>query len=129
MDQDRARVGDGVNVVVFGATGMVGAGVLIECLDDPRVESVLADGRRPCGVTHPKLRELIRADLFDDSETIDDFKTLDACFFCLGVSAVGMSEADYHRVTYNLAVATAESLLEVNSCPLSSSSLRNSRKL
>ena len=103
-----------MNVVLFGATGMVGAGVLIECLVDPRVESVLAVGRRPCGVSHPKLRELIRSDLFDYADAAEDFLNLDACFFCLGVSAVGMSEADYHSVTYDLTVTNAESLLGLN---------------
>ncbi len=80
-----------MNVVLFGATGMVGAGVLIECLDDPRVESVLAVGRRPCAVAHPKLRELIRSDLFDYGDVTDHLVNLDACFFCLGASAVVMS--------------------------------------
>jgi uncharacterized protein YbjT (DUF2867 family) len=103
-----------VNVVLFGVTGMVGAGVLIECLDDPRVESVLAVGRRPCAVAHPKLRELIRSDLFDYRDAADHLSHLDACFFCLGVSAVGMSEAGYHRLTYDLTIAAAESLLELN---------------
>ncbi len=93
---------------------MVGAGVLIECLDDPRVESVLAVGRRPCAVAHPKLRELIRADLFDYGDATDHLMNLDACFFCLGASSVGMSEAAYHKVTYDLTVATAESLLKLN---------------
>ena len=103
-----------MNVVLFGATGMVGAGVLIECLDDSRVESVLAVGRRPCAVAHPKVRELIRSDLFEYGDATDDFLNLDACFFCLGASALGMSEAAYRRVTYDLTVAAAESLLEVN---------------
>jgi hypothetical protein len=93
---------------------MVGSGVLIECLEDPRVESVLAVGRRPCAVAHPKLRELIRPDLFDYSDGTDDLLTSDACFFCLGVSAAGMSEAAYHRVTYDLTVAAAEALLDLN---------------
>ncbi len=93
---------------------MVGAGVLIECLDDPRVESVLAVGRRSCGVAHPKLRELIRSDLIDYGDAIDDLRNHDACFFCLGVSAARMSEAAYHTVTYDLAVAAAESLLDLN---------------
>ncbi len=93
---------------------MVGAGVLIECLDDPRVESVLAVGRRPCAVVHPKVRELIRSDLFDYGDATDDFLNLDACFFCLGVSAMGMSEAAYQRLTYDLTVAAAESLLGLN---------------
>ncbi len=93
---------------------MVGAGVLIECLEDPRVESVLAVGRRAGAVAHPKLRELIRPDLFDYSDATDDLLTLDACFFCLGVSAAGMSEAAYHRVTYDLTFAAAEALLDLN---------------
>ena len=103
-----------MNVVLFGATGMVGAGVLIECMDDPRVASVLVVGRRPCAVAHPKLRELIRSDLFDYGDATDHFSNLDACFFCLGASAVGMSEAAYHRVTYDLTVAVAGSLLNLN---------------
>ncbi len=93
---------------------MVGAGVLIECLEDPTVESVLAVGRRAGAVAHPKLRELIRPDLFDYSDATDDLLTLDACFFCLGVSAAGVSEAAYHRVTYDLTVAAAEALLDLN---------------
>ena len=93
---------------------MVGAGVLIECLEDPRVESVLAVGRRAGAVAHPKLRELIRPDLLDYSDATDDLLTLDACFFCLGVSAAGMSEAAYHRVTYDLTFAAAEALLDLN---------------
>ncbi len=93
---------------------MVGAGVLIECLEDPRVESVLAVGRRAGAIAHPKLRELIRPDLFDYSDATDDLLTLDACFFCLGVSAAGMSEAAYHRVTYDLTVAASEALLDLN---------------
>ncbi len=93
---------------------MVGAGVLIECLEGPRVESVLAVGRRAGAVAHPKLRELIRPDLFDYSDATDDLLTLDACFFCLGVSAAGMSEAAYHRVTHDLTVAAAEALFDLN---------------
>ena len=103
-----------MNVVLFGATGMVGAGVLIECLDDPRVASVLVVGRRPCAVTHPKVRELIRSDLFDYGDVTDHLRNLDACFFCLGVSAAGMTEAAYHRVTHDLTIAAAESLLDSN---------------
>ena len=103
-----------MNVVLFGATGMVGAGVLTECLDDARVESVLVVGRRPCAVAHPKLRELIREDLFHYEDITDNLLNLDACFFCLGVSAVGMSEAAYHRVTYDLTIAAAESLVDLN---------------
>jgi uncharacterized protein YbjT (DUF2867 family) len=99
-----------MRVVVFGASGMVGAGVLRECLDDSRVTSVLVVGRTPCGVTHPKLRELLRRDFFDYRDAAEDFTNLDACFFCLGVSSVGMAEAEYTRVTYDLTIAAATAL-------------------
>jgi uncharacterized protein YbjT (DUF2867 family) len=103
-----------VNVVVFGATGMVGAGVVIECLQDPRVRSVLVVGRTSCGVTHPKLRELIRSDFLDYSGATADLTNQDACFFCLGVSVAGMTEAAYHRVTYEMTVAAATALAHLN---------------
>lgn len=103
-----------MKVVIFGATGMVGAGVLVECLDDPRVDSVLVVGRRPCRVAHAKLRELVRSDLFDYGDVTDDLSNLDACFFCLGVSSAGMNESSYHRVTYELTIAVAQSLVDLN---------------
>jgi uncharacterized protein YbjT (DUF2867 family) len=103
-----------VNIIVFGATGMVGAGVLIECLEDSRVRSVLVVGRKSCGVTHPKLRELIRADFFDYSDAKASLKGCDACFFCLGVSVAGMTETAYTRVTYDLTLAAARALIELN---------------
>ncbi len=102
-----------MNVVLFGATGMVGGGVLIECLEDPRVASVVSVGRRPCGVTHPKLREVIRADLRDLGGA-GELERLDACFFCVGVSAAGMSEAEYRRWTYDLTIDIATVLLDLN---------------
>ncbi|MEU7000514.1 epimerase [Nonomuraea sp. NPDC046570] len=92
-----------MKVILFGATGMVGQGVLRECLLDPEVESVLAVGRTATGVRHAKLRELLRPDLFD-LPALDGF---DACFFCLGVSSVGMSEQDYRRVTHDLTLSVA----------------------
>ena len=103
-----------MKAVVFGATGMVGAGVLVECLADSRVASVLVIGRRPCGVAHPKVRELVRADFFDWRDAAADLRGWDACFFCLGVSSVGMGEAAYHRVTYELTIAAAEALAAAN---------------
>jgi uncharacterized protein YbjT (DUF2867 family) len=99
-----------VNVVLFGATGMVGQGVLRECLRDPQVTRVLAVGRRATGVSHPKLTELVRGDLFDWSDAEGALAGWDACFFCLGVSSVGMSEADYTRTTYDLTLAAAAAL-------------------
>ena len=103
-----------MNVIIFGATGMVGAGVLTECLEDPRVRSILAVGRQPCGSKDPKLRELIRRDFFDYRDARDDLTGYDACFFCLGVTSAGMSELDYHRVTYELTLAAAETLASLN---------------
>lgn len=93
---------------------MVGAGVLTECLEDPRVQSVLVVGRRPCGIAHPKLRELILSDFFDYSDAKTDLTGHDACFFCLGVSAAGMTEATYHRLTYDLTLSAAEALADLN---------------
>jgi nucleoside-diphosphate-sugar epimerase len=103
-----------VKILLFGATGMVGAGALLECLADPRVESVLAIGRSPTGRTHPKLREVIRADFFRYDDLPADFATSDACFFCLGVSSVGMSEAAYTRLTYDLTLAAARAMVAGN---------------
>ncbi|MEJ2186560.1 MAG: epimerase [Gemmatimonadota bacterium] len=103
-----------MNVVLFGATGMVGSGVLLECLDDPRVASVLVVGRRSCGVTHPKLTEVLHDDFFDYSALGPHLSGLDACFFCLGVSAAGMNEAEYTRLTHDLTLAAARALLDRN---------------
>lgn len=89
---------------------MVGAGVLIECLKDRRVSTVLVVGRQSCGVVHPKLREIIRADFFDYRDATADLAGHDACFFCLGVSSAGMAEAPYYHLTYELTVAAAEAL-------------------
>lgn len=99
-----------MNVLLFGATGMVGDGVLHECLIDPRIASVLAVGRSPLGVTHPKLRERRRTNFFDYTDLTRELATIDACFFCLGVSAAGMSEASYHRQTFDLTLAAARAL-------------------
>jgi len=103
-----------MNVLIFGASGMVGSGVLIECLEDPRVASVLVVGRTPCGRPHTKLREILRSDFFDYSDIESDLAGLDACFFCLGVSAAGKSEADYAHLTYDLTIAAAETLARLN---------------
>jgi uncharacterized protein YbjT (DUF2867 family) len=103
-----------MNVLLFGATGMIGRGVLLECLDDSRVSAVLAVGRRPTGLTHPKLRELTRTDFFDYSDCTAQLTGHDACFFCLGVSSAGMGEPDYTRLTYDLTIAAADALLRLN---------------
>jgi uncharacterized protein YbjT (DUF2867 family) len=103
-----------VNVVIFGATGMLGWGTLLECLEDARVRSVLAVVRRTTGISHPKLTELLHQDFFHYEAVQSRFRELDACFFCLGVSSVGMTEADYHRMTYDLTLAAAQSLVAAN---------------
>jgi len=103
-----------MKVLVFGATGMVGQGVLRECLIDPEVTSVLVVGRAGTGVRHDKLRELIHADLFDLSAIDSELSGYDSCFFCLGVSSAGMTEAQYTRVTYDLTMAAARVLARLN---------------
>lgn len=103
-----------MKVLMFGASGMVGRGVLGECIDSPEVTSVLAVGRNSCTVEHDKLREVIHDDFFDYSRIADVLTGHDVCFFCLGVSAAGMSEEQYHRLTYELTVRTAEILVELN---------------
>jgi len=106
---DPSRI-DRVKVIIFGATGMVGQGVLRECLLDPAVEEVLVIGRTPTGQEHRKLRELNPADMYDLGPIESELDGWDACFFCLGVSSVGMKEADYRRVTYDLTLSVARTL-------------------
>ena len=102
-----------MNILLFGATGMVGSAALIECLDDARVASIVSIVRRPGGRTHPKLREVIHKDFFDFSAIQSEFADIDACFFCLGVTAAGKSEAEYTRLTYDITMAAARSLVAV----------------
>jgi uncharacterized protein YbjT (DUF2867 family) len=108
------RGGDQVKVVLFGATGMVGQGVLRECLLDPNVESVLAIVRNSSLPQHDKLREIVHQDVADLSGIEDKLSDFDACFFCLGVSAVGMKEEAYRRLTYDLTVSVARTLAKLN---------------
>src|SRR6266851_3843493 len=104
-----------MKVILFGATGMVGQGVLRECLRDETVDNVLVIGRNSSGETHPKLRELRRPDMFDFGGVAVELLGYNACFFCLGVSAASMSEADYTRLTYDLTLGLAKVLAEINS--------------
>jgi uncharacterized protein YbjT (DUF2867 family) len=103
-----------VKVVLFGASGMVGQGVLRECLGDPAVERVLSVVRRPTGAAHAKLEEVVHEDFLDFSPIAERLAGSDACFFCLGVSAAGMSEADYRRVTYEITLAAATELARLH---------------
>jgi uncharacterized protein YbjT (DUF2867 family) len=101
-----------MRVILFGATGMVGQGVLRECLRADDVEAVLSIGRTASGATHPKLRELVRADLTSYADLGDQLAGCDACFFCLGVSAAGLSEAAYTQITYDVTLAAATALAQ-----------------
>ena len=103
-----------MKVILFGATGMVGQGVLRECLLDPEVESVLVVGRSPSGRRHAKLREILHDNFFDFSALESQLAGYDACFFCLGVSSVGMSEERYRHLTYDLTLAAATTLARLN---------------
>ena len=103
-----------IKVIITGATGMVGEGVLSESLEHPDVEKVLVINRRPCGVTHPKLTEILHADFFDLTPAADRLKGYNACFFCLGVSSVGLKEEKYYSLTYTLTMNFAELLAGQN---------------
>jgi len=103
-----------MNVLIFGATGMVGQGVLRECLLGPDVQVVQTVGRTPTGLKHPKLREIVRSDLLDYTEIESALRGFDACFFCLGVSSTGMSESEYERVTYTVTMTAAQTLSRLN---------------
>jgi uncharacterized protein YbjT (DUF2867 family) len=103
-----------IKAIVTGATGMVGEGVLHECLRSEKVEKVLVVGRKPCGVSHPKMTEVIVKDFFDLSALENDLKGWNACFFCLGVSSVGVPEDEYKRLTYDLTLHFAETLAKEN---------------
>jgi uncharacterized protein YbjT (DUF2867 family) len=103
-----------MKVILFGATGMVGQGVLRECLLSRDVSSILAIGRSATGQQHPKLREIVEKDLTNLSAIEADLTGYDACFFCLGVSSVGMSEQEYTRVTHDLTLSVARTLLKLN---------------
>jgi uncharacterized protein YbjT (DUF2867 family) len=103
-----------MNVLLFGATGMVGQGVLRECLLDPDVQMVQTIGRSTTGVQNPRLREVARQDLFHYDDMAASLSGFDACFFCLGVSSSGMKEEDYERLTYGITVGAAEVLCRLN---------------
>jgi uncharacterized protein YbjT (DUF2867 family) len=110
MNADRPAM----KVILFGATGMVGQGVLRECLLDADVESVLAIGRSPTGQRHAKLREIVHGDFLDYSAIESELTGYDACFFCLGVSSVGMNEERYRHLTYDITLAAARTLARLN---------------
>ena len=103
-----------IKAIVTGASGMVGEGVLHECLQREEVEQVLVIGRRSCGHTHSKLKEVVHSDLYDLSLIEDQLKGYNACYFCLGMSSVGVKEPEFTKVTYDLTMHLAQTLSKLN---------------
>jgi uncharacterized protein YbjT (DUF2867 family) len=103
-----------MKIILFGATGMVGQAALRECLLANDVEEVLAVGRTPLAQTHARLKSLVHKNLYDYTAIRDQLTGYDACFFCLGISAAGLNETDYHRMTYELTLAAGKALSEAN---------------
>jgi uncharacterized protein YbjT (DUF2867 family) len=104
-----------IKAIITGTTGMVGEGVLHECLLHPDVESVLVINRKSCEVKHPKLKEIILKDFFDLSSIKEQLAGYNACYFCAGVSSVGKKEEEYKHITYDLTLNFAKTLLKLNS--------------
>jgi len=102
-------------VIITGATGMVGKGVLLECLDHEAIDEVLVIGRNSIGMEHPKLKELIQKDFSNFAEVKSRLSGFDACYFCLGISASGLTEEQYKTITYDYTLSLANTLLELNS--------------
>ena len=103
-----------IKAIITGSTGMVGEGVLLECLKHPDVESVLVVNRRPCGVNHPKLKEIIHADFLDLQPVESALLGYNVCYFCAGISSVGIKEQEYKRITYDLTMNFARTLCKLN---------------
>jgi len=101
----------GKKIILTGATGYVGEGVLLECMAHPSIVEVLVVGRKSCGVKHPKVKELLVKDFFTMEADSDQLRGYDACFFCAGISSVGINEADYTRATYDTTIAFAKAVL------------------
>ena len=121
-----------MKVILAGATGMVGEGVLHECLLHPKIEALTIVVRRPSGIQHDKLTEIVHENFFDLSAIEDKLSGFDACFFCLGVSSVGMNETDYRKMTYTLTMHFAKTLSKYNSdlcfCYISGAATDSSEK-
>ena len=104
----------GYAVLITGSTGMVGKGVLLECIDDDRITKIVVINRKPVEIEHPKLNEIIHRDFHDFSDLSTSFTNLDACFFCMGISAIGKTEEEYTKVTYDIPISLAKLLLPIN---------------
>jgi hypothetical protein len=103
-----------IRAIITGATGMVGEGVLHECLDHPQVDKILVLSRKPSGISHPKVSEIIHQNFHDLSAIENHLVGYNACFFCLGVSSIGMKEREYRHLTYDLTLHVAKTLLRLN---------------
>ncbi len=103
-----------MKVIITGTTGMVGEGVLLECMQNNKVSAILSISRKSCGIQHSKLKELIVPDFTKLDDFAKDIEDYDACFFCAGISSVGMKEAQYTHITYDTTIAFAQTLLKVN---------------
>lgn len=103
-----------ISAIITGATGMVGEGVLLECLHHPDVEKVLVINRKPGGIKHPKLEEIIHKDFFNLAPIKSQLTGYNACYFCLGISSVGISQEEYKRTTYDLTINVGELLASLN---------------
>ena len=116
-----------IKTIITGSTGMVGEGVLLVCINSPEVESVLVINRKPCGIEHPKLKEIIHEDFLDLSPIEDQLAGYNACYFCAGVTSIGKKEDEYRKITYDITLNFAKALLKVNdSTPLSLNDIINS---
>lgn len=99
-----------MKVIITGTTGMIGEGILLECLNQPQISEILSVSRKPSGITHPKLKEYIVADFLSLNENGEKLKGYDTCFFCAGISSVGLHEAEYKRITYDTTLHFARCL-------------------
>jgi nucleoside-diphosphate-sugar epimerase len=105
-----------IRAIITGATGMVGEGVLHECLLNDTVEKVLVINRKPCGIVHPKLEEILHNDFFDISSVENKLTDYNACFYCIGITSLSIKEEAYDRLTYQLTIYIAETLAALNPC-------------
>jgi nucleoside-diphosphate-sugar epimerase len=103
-----------IKIILTGATGMVGEGVLMECLENPNVSEILSISRKPSGKKHPKLKEYLVSDFLSIDRNDENLKGYDACFFCAGISSVGMNEEDYTKITYDTTIHFAEAVFHQN---------------
>jgi hypothetical protein len=103
-----------IKAILFGSTGMIGRGVLLECLENNKVESVLVVNRNSCDINHPKLKEVIHENIYDLSSIVNELKGYNTCFFCIGVSVTGYTEREYYKITFELTTYVAKTILSVN---------------